>query len=69
MASAAMTQPAIVAAEQVCGTSRMHHIGCGKTVLVVAGVVVMATVVRNVVDLCALTLIEVGLLADGVCDG
>ena len=37
--------------------------------LVVAGVVVMATVMRNVVDLCALTLIEVGLLVDGVCDG
>ena len=63
MASAAMTQPAIAAAEQVCGA------GCGTTVLVVAGVVVMATVVSNVVDLCALTLIEVGLLADGVCDG
>ena len=58
-----MIQPAIAAAEPVCAA------GCGKTVLVVAGVVVMATVVRNVVDLCALTLIEVGLLADGVCDG
>ena len=37
--------------------------------LVVAGVAVVATVMRNVVDLCALTLIEVGLLADGVCGG
>ena len=37
--------------------------------LVIAGVVEMATVVCTVVDLCALTLIEVGLLADGVCGG
>ena len=37
--------------------------------LVVVGVAAVATVMRNVVDLCALTLIEVGLLADGVCDG
>ena len=32
--------------------------------LVVAGVAAVATVVRNVVDLCALKLIEVGLLAE-----
>ena len=37
--------------------------------LVVAGVTAVATVMHNVVDLCALTLIEVGLLADGVCGG
>ena len=37
--------------------------------LVVAGVTAVATVVCNVVDLCALTLIEVGLLVDGVCGG
>ena len=58
MASAAMTQPAIAAAEPVCGA------GCGTTVLVVAEAMEMATVVRNVVDLCALTLIEVGLLIE-----
>ena len=37
--------------------------------LVVAGVTAVVTVMRNVVDLCALTLIGVGLLADGVCCG
>ena len=40
-----------------------------NTVLVVAGVFGMAAVKCTVFDLCALTLIEVGLLADGVCGG
>ena len=61
-----MIEPAIaddILVEQACGA------GCGNTALVVAGVVVLVKMATVVVDLCALTLIEVGLLADGVCDG